>query len=71
MQKLRQDGRKSSMDGKSMKPKSPKEYLKAVNNNLECAIIAVNENRDLEAAEKLIRRAYINLQNLALSELVK
>jgi len=54
-----------------MTSKKSKEYLKALNNNLECAIIAVNENRDLEAAEKLIRRAYINLQNLALSELVK
>lgn len=54
-----------------MKTKKPKEYLQAVNNNLECAMTAINENKDLEAAEKLIRRAYINLQNYALSELVK
>jgi len=59
------------MDGKSMKTKKSKEYLNALNNNLESAMTAVNENKDLEAAEKLIRRAYINLQNLALSELVK
>lgn len=54
-----------------MKKKAIREYRNALNNNLESALIAVNENQDLEAAERLIRRAYINLQNLALSELVK
>lgn len=45
-----------------------KRMLNAVNNNLECAMLAVNELDDLEAAERLIRRAYINLMNLANSE---
>lgn len=45
-----------------------KRLLNAVNNNLESAMLAVNELDDLEAAERLIRRAYINLQNLANSE---
>jgi len=46
-----------------MKP--AKKYLNALNNNLESAQLAVNELDDLEAAERLIRRAYINLQHLA------
>lgn len=46
-------------------------YLNAVNNNLESAQLAVNELNDLEAAERLIRRAYINLQHLANSEVMK
>jgi hypothetical protein len=54
-----------------MKIRKPKHYLNAVNNNLECAQVAINELDDLEAAERLIRRAYINLQNLANSEAVK
>jgi hypothetical protein len=54
-----------------MKIRKPKYYLNAVNNNLECAQVAINELDDLEAAERLIRRAYINLQNLANSEAVK
>lgn len=50
-----------------MKRKS-KYYLNAVNNNLECALMAVNELDDLEAAERLIMRAFINVQHLANSE---
>jgi hypothetical protein len=48
-----------------------KYYLNAVNNNLESAQLAVNELDDLEAAERLIRRAYVNLQHLANSEAEK
>lgn len=51
--------------------KKARYYLNAVNNNLESAQLAVNELNDLEAAERLIRRAYINLQHLANSEVMK
>jgi hypothetical protein len=48
-----------------------KKYLNAVNNNLECAMLAINELDDLEAAERLIIRAFINITHLANSENAK
>jgi hypothetical protein len=45
-----------------MKARKLEQY---VNNNLETALVALNDFNDLEAVERCIRRAYFNLQRLA------
>jgi hypothetical protein len=41
------------------------QYRNAINNNIECAQVTLNEWEDLEATERLLKRALMNLTRLA------